>query len=296
MSFDKNIKIAFLGGDMRSAIAAMKLADKMNIFAWRVPGIEGEASVFCCNEITEAVSDAYAIVLPLPASLDGALLNCKAEGEKIFLKDIIDILHKDSLVVGGKIPREIKDYAAKKGIKSIDYFESESFQIKNAYTTAEAALNIAMNSLLKNIRGAKIAVTGYGRISKQLVKLLLSLDAHITLAARKESDLTWARLSGCETLKIGDTGSISQLCSGYDIIFNTVPYLLFDEEFLVNVDKKTLLIELASTPGGIDVSAAKRLKSAVLWAASLPGKYAPESAGELIAECVNDIIEAEVNL
>ena len=296
MSFDKNIKIAFLGGDMRSAIAAMKLADKINIFAWRVPGIEGEASVFCCSEITEAVSDAYAVVLPLPASLDGISLNCKVEGEKIFLQDIIDILHKDCLLAGGKIPQEVKDYATKKGIKCFDYFESESFQIKNAYTTAEAALNIAMNSLLKNIRGARIAVTGYGRISKQLVKLLLSLDAQVTLAARKESDLTWAKLSGCEPLRIGDPSSVYKLCEGYDIIFNTVPYLLFDEEFLVKVDKKTMLIELASTPGGIDVSAAKKLKSAVLWAASLPGKYAPESAGELIADCVNDIIDAEVEL
>ena len=296
MSLNKNIKIAFLGGDMRSAIAAVKLADKMNIYACRVPGVEGEESVSYCSDISSALCDAYAIVLPLPASLDGEVLNCKGEGEKIFLEDIIDTLHNDCLLIGGKIPQKIKEYAEKKGIKSIDYFESESFQIKNAYTTAEAALNIAMNSLLKNIRGAKIAVTGYGRIAKQLVKLLLSLDAQVTLAARKESDLTWAKLSGCEPLRIGDPRSVYELCQGYDIIFNTVPYLLFDEEFLAKVDKKTLLIELASTPGGIDVSAAKRLKSAVLWAASLPGKYAPESAGELVADCVKDIIEAEVDL
>ena len=296
MSLNKNIKTAFLGGDMRSAIAAVKLADEMNIYAWKVPGVEGEESVSCCSDISGALCDANAVVLPLPASLDGEILNCKCEGEKIFLEDIIDKLHSECLLIGGRIPQKIKEYAAKKGIKFIDYFESESFQIKNAYTTAEAALNIAMNSLLKNIRGSRIAVTGYGRISKQLVRLLLSMDARVTLAARKESDLTWAKLSGCETLKIGDQDSVYQLCKGYDIIFNTVPYLLFDEDFLIKVDKKTLLIELASTPGGIDVSAAKKLKSAVLWAASLPGKYAPESAGELVADCVRDIIEAEVDL
>ena len=192
------------------------------------------------------------------------------------------------------MPIKFLEEAARKGIKTVDYFDSESFQIKNAYTTAEAALNIAMNSLLKNIRGARFAVTGYGRISKQLVRLLRMLDASVTVAARKESDLTWAKLCGCEVLNISGREAVSVLSTGYDVIFNTVPYLLFDEEFLRNVDKKTLLIELASSPGGIDVSAAKKLKSAVLWAASLPGKYAPESAGELIAECVRDIIEAEV--
>ena len=48
------------------------------------------------------------------------------------------------------------------------------------------------------------------------------------------------------------------------------------------------------TPGGLDVTLAKKLRSNVLWAASLPGKYAPESAGELIADCVIDILEGEV--
>ena len=57
----------------------------------------------------------------------------------------------------------------------------------------------------------------------------------------------------------------------------------------------SILIELASSPGGVDVSSAKRLGSQVLWASSLPGKYAPESAGELIADCVRNIA-SEVGL
>ena len=59
---------------------------------------------------------------------------------------------------------------------------------------------------------------------------------------------------------------------------------------LSSLNKDTLIIDLASAPGGVDVSAAKRLSSRVLWASSLPGKYAPESAGELIANCIADII------
>ena len=281
---------------MRVAIAATKLADKLNIYTWSVPGIEGEGSVVCSKSLTETVGGSSVVILPLPASLDGALLNCKAasEDEKILIKDIIDLADEKSILIGGKLPRWVADYAAKKDIRTFDYFESESFQIKNAYTTAEAALNIAMNSLLKNIRGAKIAVTGYGRISKQLVKLLRGMDAQVTVAARKDSDLAWAGLCGCKTINISNSKSVSALRFGYDVIFNTVPYMLFDESFLSNVDPRTILIELASTPGGIDVSAAKKMKSAVLWAASLPGKYAPESAGELIADCVEDIIDAEV--
>ena len=196
------------------------------------------------------------------------------------------------------MPKSFVDCAALKGIKTFDYFESEAFQIKNAYTTAEAAVNVAMNNMKKNIKGSKFAVTGYGRIAKPLIKLLLELGGEVTVAARKESDITWASIDGCKTIKLlpnnSHKNSLIELCRGYDAIFNTVPSWLFDGEFLQNVDKETLIIELASAPGGIDIAEAKRLKSNVLWAASLPGKYAPQSAGELIGECVFDILEAEV--
>ena len=86
------------------------------------------------------------------------------------------------------------------------------------------------------------------------------------------------------------------MARGYDVIFNTVPFWLFGRDFLEKVDSETVLIELASAPGGIDVCAAKELRSNVLWAASLPGKYAPQSAGLLIASCVEDILKREVGI
>ena len=84
--------------------------------------------------------------------------------------------------------------------------------------------------------------------------------------------------------------ALTTLENGYDVIYNTVPSPLFDRGFLERVCKKTLIIELASGSGGIDLSAAKELCSNVLWASSLPGKYAPESAGKLIGNCVDKIL------
>jgi len=296
MSLDKKTKIAFLGGDMRFASAIARLSKIYeNIFAWRVPTCKENRNVCVCDNIYKAISGASAVILPLPASSDGITLNCITENTemKVQLAVIIDAIDSNCTVIGGKLPKSFTDYAEAKGIKTFDYFELESFQIKNAYTTAEAALNIAMNNLQKNIKGANFAVTGYGRISKQLVKLLLALGANVTVAARKESDLTWAVIEGCKSVKLPQK-TMEAFYHGYDVIFNTVPHWLFDVSFLKNVDKDTLIIELASAPGGIDISEAKRLRSNVLWAASLPGKYAPQSAGEMIADCVSEIIEMEV--
>jgi len=299
MKSDKRIKIAFLGGDMRLATAVNRLAKgDYEIFVWRVPSCADSENILVSDTIYRAISGASAVILPLPSSADGSTLNCSTDDNesKIALTLIADAIDPECVIIGGKIPKSFCDYAALKGIKTFDYFEAEEFQIKNAYTTAEAALNIAMNNLSKNIRGSSFGITGYGRISKQLAKLLLSLGGKVTVVARKDSDLAWARLEGCNTVRLSGHEAIEKLCNGYDVIFNTVPTWLFDERFLKKVDKQTLIVELASAPGGIDISEAKRLKSKVLWAASLPGKYAPESAGELISECIADIIASEVNL
>ena len=77
----------------------------------------------------------------------------------------------------------------------------------------------------------------------------------------------------------------------YDIIFNTIPALILDEEILSNVKKDALIIDLASKPGGVDFEAAKALGVRVIWALSLPGKVAPVSSGAIIKDTIMNIIK-----
>ena len=53
----------------------------------------------------------------------------------------------------------------------------------------------------------------------------------------------------------------------------------------------TILIDLASLPGGIDAAAAEKLGLRMIRALSLPGKVAPKSAGEIIKETVYNMME-----
>ena len=68
----------------------------------------------------------------------------------------------------------------------------------------------------------------------------------------------------------------------FDVIFNTVPALIFSRERLEKLEKSTLLIDLASRPGGVDFNAAAELQVKTIWALSLPGRVAPKSAGRKI--------------
>ena len=289
-------KIAVLGGDLRQYAVAKELLKKnANVYA-------SGLCVECCDctdlkiidNIYEAIKNSNAVVLPLPASLDGNALNCPAikNSERVSLDEIVDGMNVNAVLLGGRIPESTVVRAQAKGIRVNDYFLSEKLQIKNAYITAEAAVSIAMNSIDKCIKDSCFAITGSGRISRLLAEILLKLGAKVTIAARNTDALVYFELMGCDTVKITDNWS-DKFTTGYDVIFNTVPAWLFNREFLEKVDKQALILELASAPGGLDICAARELSSNVRWGASLPGKYAPYSAGSLIAECIAEILESE---
>ena len=298
----KNTKrIAMLGGDQRQWYAAQRLrACGMHAVSWGIKPPVGECGeeMLRMEDAKRIISESQVVVLPLPATLDGVYLqHSPAEGEeRISLQTVLGLLPARCTVIGGKLPAAFADGARGMGHSVFDYFESEAFQIRNAYITAEAAVSIAMNHLAKNLRGARIAITGYGRIAVQLADLLLRMGAEVTVAARRERDLAFAACRGCHTLSLLHADSVEPLLQGYDVICNTVPSWLFLRRHLEHIDRRTLYVELASAPGGIDVCAAKELALPVFWASSLPGKYAPISAGELIGSCVQRIIEEECDV
>lgn len=291
-------KIAVLGGDLRQYAVARELS-KLDISVYAC-GLATDTSdikeIRQSDRLSDAVEGASAVILPLPVTTDGVSLNCPriVANERITLDEIIQLLDADGLLCGGRIPQNIVVKAQAKGIKVYDYFCEERLQIKNAYITAEAALSIAMNSLEKCIRDARLVITGTGRIARLLADLLVRIGADVTVAARNADSLAYFELMGCKVRQIKEGSPWSkELRHGYDIIFNTVPAWLFDRSFLEEADKKLLIIELASAPGGVDICAARELSSNVLWASSLPGKYAPDSAGALIAECIADTLASE---
>ena len=75
------------------------------------------------------------------------------------------------------------------------------------------------------------------------------------------------------------------------MIFNTVPVLLFSRDILQRMDRSTLLIDLASKPGGVDFTAAAELQLKTIWARSLPGRVAPKSAGFIIKNAILNMLK-----
>ena len=183
--------------------------------------------------------------------------------------------------------------ARARGFLPFDYFKSEALQVANALPTAEGAVFILMQKLPRTVKGLSVLVTGFGRVGEALVRLLLAMGAQVTVAARRAEVREAAAELGCAVLDLTAPDALADREGRFAVIFNTVPDRLFDDDCLGALSPDTLLIDLASAPGGIDAAAAATRGIRTVWALSIPGKYAPVTAGELIAKTVEEALLRE---
>ena len=276
------------GGDLRQIYASNKLAGRFNV---QITGFEKD--VFISESIRyidfDDMSQCFAdyLLLPMPVSADGIILNAPYSKNSISLSSIISTVKKGGIIFGGKIDSKSRDFFEKSGFETIDYLEREEFSVLNAVPTAEGAVQIALEEMPTTLSGSEVLITGHGRITKVLIKILKAMGCKITVAARKYSDLAWAEVFGCRIIHIYE---IQKTISDMSLVINTVPAMVLDKSILERADPDCLIIDLASKPGGVDFSAAAKLGIKVIWALGLPGKTAPVTSGEIIADTVINIL------
>lgn len=158
---------------------------------------------------------------------------------------------------------------------SVDLLKDERYLAKNAMITAQIAIRLAAERLNVILAGCPVLVLGWGRIGKCLTKLLQTLGANVTVAARKPADRAMAEALGNQSC---DLHTLTYNMRRFRVIFNTIPFPVLGEEALSRCRDDCVKLELASTDGmvGHDIIVAR----------GLPGKYAPESSGNLIADTV----------
>lgn len=276
------------GGDLRFATLAGKLAENYTVYAVGFDrNVDISDRVRVADRITDINVRADYIILPLPVSGDGVTVSMPYSGRSVSLESLVPVIKENGVIFGGMISPEIRKIFEEKGIAVADYAKREEFAVLNAVATAEGAIQVAMEELAATLSGRKILILGAGRIAKVLIDMLSGFHADITVAARKCSDLAWARVYGCKAVRIND---MEKAVAESDVIFNTVPAVILDEEKLKLIGQNTLVIDLASKPGGVDFDTAGSLGVKAIWLLSLPGKVAPVTSGEVIAETVKNIL------
>ena len=278
-------KTVFLcvGGDARQIYMGRKLAEYGKVYTYRI--YDSSPNVVSLDSLDEMEEKADVLVLPM---MSGGELEIPCQrGAAVNCQDLAPYLRRNAIVTGGRLGTRLIEYFSALGFEVSDYFKREELVVKNCIPTAEGALQLAMQELATTVFGSSTLVIGYGRVAKAAAALFKAAGSDVACTARKLGALAEAENSGFKAFHInGLFGHIGR----YDLIINTVPSIILDEAMLEAVSKDTLIIDLASKPGGVDFEAAARLNKRAIQALSLPGKVAPITSGEIISEAVKNII------
>jgi dipicolinate synthase subunit A len=285
----KKKKFTVIGGDSRSIKLANLIAEEgneVNIYGFKNAGFE--LGIKESQSLSDAIDASDIVIGPLPCSNDDETLNTPFHAEKIYLKEIFKMMSKNQLFIAGRISQKIAHMAEIYNVYCIDFFEREEMTVLNAIPTAEGAIQIAMEEMPITLHDSNSLILGFGRIGKILSKMLKGIGAQVFVEARKYSDIAWIKGYGYTPVNLNE---LENYLSKMDVIFNTVPHIILDNEMLSKIRKDTIIIDLASKPGGVDFEKAKRAGLKAIWALSLPGKVAPITAAKFIKETINNILE-----
>lgn len=270
MEIKKSPTALLIGGDHRMTHTADVLAEKG--YAVSLLGQEIDASP---PKMESAIRGASLVVLPIPVTRDGVHLNAPLARTPILLSQIVLALCPGQTVAGGTLPKAIAEAIRAKGCEIYDYQTDENFALHNALATAEGAIAMAISESPSLLAGSRCTVIGFGRIAKQLCRLLSAMGAEVKVLARKSNDRTLAETLGYTAHPIDDGVAVLKQST---LIFNTVPVRLYDFERL-GLALDAIVIDLAPVYPDGDLPK-------VIRAAALPAKYAPAFAGRLIGRCI----------
>ena len=168
-----------------------------------------------------------------------------------------DTLPENVVIVGGNLH-------CLPGYRVMDLLKDPAYLEENAAITARCALKLVE----LDWQNVPVLILGFGRIGKRLAHLLQEAGAAVTIAARKDSDLTLAQELGYGRIFLAQAQA---MLPGFRVVFNTVPAMILSTAAAPNC----IPVELASKPGMVG--------NGIIDGRGLPGRYDPEASGALIA-------------
>jgi S-adenosyl-L-homocysteine hydrolase, NAD binding domain len=280
-----------LGGDLRNVKLAGMLADDGNrVYSFgqdRSDEILDDGRIEKCTSLKTAMEKAQVIIGPVPFSSNEDFINAPFAHDKIMIDDLMKS-NKSKIFISGSIKDDLKKQLDEKYMEVIDIMKRDDLAILNTIATAEGTIEVAIKNTDKILQGSRVLILGFGRVGKIVANKFSKMSAIVTCAARKVSDLAWIKAYGYNSLNIN---YMLYDLKEFDIIINTVPQTILREKELKHIDAEALLIDLASSPGGIDGKMATSMGLNFIWALALPGRIAPSSSAKFIKDTVYTILE-----
>lgn len=288
------IHVAFIGGDARQ-LEVIKKCIQLDAVVTLI-GFDNLESNFTgatkkplsCN----VLKDVNALILPIVGTDDQGFV------ESIFCSKTLQIqeehiacLPKSCVVYTGMAKPYLKTLLAKQQIPLVELLDRDDIAIYNSIPTVEGALMMAIQNTDITIHGSQVIVLGLGRVGMSMARSLHALGARVRVGAKRPEHMARIYEMGITPFHVSE---IKQQVHNADMIFNTIPHLILTAEVIAQMPQSTLIIDLASKPGGTDFRYAERRGIKALLAPGLPGIVAPKTAGQIIANTLSRLIAEQI--
>ena len=230
----------------------------------------------CAVSGAEQVARADCILLPLPL-----------DESRTPLAELLRAAKPGAVALGGRLSAQAKTIAQQAGVELVDYYARPELAIYNAIPTAEGCIGILLRESTRTLWSANILLLGFGPVGQALGVRLAALGADVTVCARRPEQRALAESLGLRGAELARPGA---LAPAFDRVVNTIPAPVLTEPVLTALRPGSLIVDLASKPGGTDFAAAQRLGLRAIHALSLRAVCAPETAGEAVARTVLTIL------
>ncbi len=284
--------VAIIGGDERvREIARLALAAGAAVRAHGAPpGIAEDLRVPLAPSVEAAVAGADVIILPLPgASPEGYIYAPHASTPVVFSSEAARRARAGAVLLTGDASPALHALCQAAGLRLHELNGDDELAILHAIPTAEGAARIAIENTPHTIHGSRVLVIGFGRVATAVANLFRGMMARVTVAARNPAQRARAEMLGCTPLPLDRLG---EHLGEMDVVINTVRAPILTRDLLGKVRGETLVIDLASPPGGTDFAAAHELGLRVIWARAQAGS-APCTAGRDEWRVILRILRAE---
>jgi dipicolinate synthase subunit A len=273
-----SLRIAVVAGDEREQeIARLAAAEGAQVrafgFPWPPDGIEGVTRV---ASVAEALQDAHYGLFPIPGiAADGSLFAPGHPEPIVPAAAALGGMAAGAAIILGVADEQLRSAARPHGIVFEEYEHDKELMMLRAPAIVEGALRTAVEHTDVTIHAADVVVVGFGSIGGLLARTLRSLGANVTVAARNPLQRAEAYAVGASPLPLAD---LAGQAHRFQMVFSAVPAAVVGREILERLPARSLVMDLAAPPGGVDLDLAQSLGHRAVWARGL-GRRAPVTVG-----------------
>ena len=288
------VEIAVMGGDARQLEVIKKLAEldsKISLIGFeQLNHPFAGASKEKINEMDFSSIDA--VILPIPGTdLEGKIETIFSNEEVLLKSELLSKTPPHCTIYSGISNAYLDSIAKKVNRKVVKLFERDDVAIYNSIPTVEGTIMMAIQHTDFTIHGSRVMVLGLGRTGMSVARSFHVLGAKVKVGARKSEHIARITEMGMEPFFLDN---LEEVVKDVDICINTIPVNILTAKVLAKMPTHTLIIDLASKPGGTDFRYAEKRGIKALLAPGLPGIVAPKTAGKILANVLSQLLQEDL--